>query len=218
VTVLGFLSVLSSSRSMQAQRAHNSWKAETVKYIYTTPRDHTKLILRLLALISFPNTIMSTTYSWQSVSHDQLFKKKKGGKLKKIKIRERVENRGATTTWSHHQVIPKEVENSLNSPTRLSPGPSQALRGCQQRCPTQRAGIVILIMLMIVIYPSINAIPVEHVAAIPQLSDLILIPQLAQADSTCVTNSRHPLCDITESGQDQTVPNLLRRRNRMRLL
>ena len=213
--VLGFLSVLSSSRLMQAQREYNSWKAETVKYIYTTPRDHTKLILRLLALISFPNTIMSTTYSWQSVSHDQLFKKKKRRKIKKE--RERVENRGATTTWSHHQVIPKEVENSLNSPTRLSPGPSQALRGCQQRCPTQRAGVVILIMLMIVIYPSINAIPVEHVAAIPQLSDLILIPQLAQADSTCVTNSWHPLCDITESGQDQTVPNLLRRRNRMRL-
>jgi len=132
------------------------------------------------------------------------------------------EKSAATMNWSRDQIIPKEVENSLNGPTRLSPGPSQTSWGCRQRCPAQWAGIVILVMIviviMIMIYPSIYALLMEHVAAVPQLSDLILIPQLAQADSTCVTNPWHPLYDVIESGRNQTVHNLMWRRNRMRLL
>ena len=67
---------------------------------------------------------------------------------------------------------------------------------------------------MIMIYPSINAFPVEHMATVPELSYLILHSQLVQAHSTSVTTFTllcHSLCDITKGGQYEIVFYHLRR-------
>lgn len=62
-----------------------------------------------------------------------------------------------------------------------------------------------MILMAIMIHPSVNALSVENMAAVPQLPDFIILPQLAQAYCTRVTDLWQPLHGIPIGGEHQVV-------------
>ena len=62
-----------------------------------------------------------------------------------------------------------------------------------------------MVVTFIIVNPSVNAIFMEHVAAVPKLSDVVTFIQPTQADCTRVRNPRHPFLGNFEGCQHQTL-------------
>lgn len=93
------------------------------------------------------------------------------------------------------QIVAEEVEEALDGPARLvisRPIGERCRISRKQRRSTERAVTVVILIAAaaFVVKPPVNTVAMEHVAAIPELSDFFMVFERTEANRARVADHR----------------------------